>query len=333
VAGSSGTKASQRRSNASRQSREAHWIQLAVVGVLALVGLIVVVGLVVAWYLPPRAHVLTVGSRDFNAAQVADRGYYLALMGNGNAVSQPAPEGIRSLVRQEVLLQAGSTLVDGVTDQDVRDEIATLLSLPEDYTDEAYASGLASYLRVAPIDRSGLEDLTRAGIIEDRLAAQFRDDLPEAGDQMNVLAVQTNDRALAQQLVDAVRGGQDFREAALEVGVVEDDESIFELGWTTVETLAERVQPALEPLQAGDVSDPVDDANSVGYEVYYVAERTVDQPYEDEVRDRLADRALADFLEDQEAAIGVEEDLSASKRRWITQRVQDDIRERQASSG
>src|SRR5690606_19302970 len=98
---------------------------------------------------------------------------------------------------------------------------------------------------------------------------------------MSVLAVQTNDRALAEQLAEAVRGGQDFREAALEIGVAEDEDAIFELGWTTPDTLAERVRPAIEPLQTGEITDPVDDANNVGYEVYFVEERTVDQPYED----------------------------------------------------
>lgn len=309
------------------------WIQLLTVGVLAVVAIIVIVGLVVAWYLPPRAHVLTVGSREFNAAQVADRGFYLAVNGNGNAQTQPGPEAITSFIRQEILLQVGSTMVDEVMDQDVRDEIATLLGQPEDYTDETYADALAGFLRVAPIDRGSLEDITRAGIVEDRLAELFRNDLPEGGDQMHIVAVQTNDRGQAQALVDAVRGGDDFREAALEIGVAADEASIYDLGWYTPDTLSDRVQPALEALQAGEVSDPVNDARNVGFEVYFVEARTVDAPYEDEVRDRLADRAVDDFLVDQEAAIGVERDLSADERRWITERVQDRIREAQANRG
>lgn len=309
-----------------RESRERQWIYVGTAAVLAVVAVIVVVGLVMTWYLPPRAHVLTVGDRDFTARAVADRAYYLATSGNGNAQIRPADEGVNSLVRQEILLQVGSTLVDEVTEQDVRGAIAQRVGLEGD-TDEAYAEALAAYLRVAPIDREALEDLVRAGVIEDRLTEQFREDVPEAGDQMHLLAVQPQQRADAQALVDAVRGGQDFREAAVELGLAASEEEVTEVGWYAPETLAESVRPSLESLQAGEVSDPVESQQNLGYAVYFVAERTVDQPYEDSVRDRLAQQALADFITDQEEAFDVQVDLSNDERRWITQQVQDDLQD------
>lgn len=321
MAGSPGSKARQRRSAASRESRERQWIYLGSAAVLGLVLVVVAVGLVLTWYLPPRAHVLTVGNADFNARDVADRSSYLLTAGNGNVQQRPAEEGIDSLIRQHVLLQAGQSLVGEVSDADVREAIATRLSLAEDHTDEAYANALRDFLRVAPIGRDSFEGIIRAGIVEDRLLEQFKTELPETGEQMLVLGVATSDRAQAQALVEAVRGGQDFTEAALDLGIAEDEEDVVELGWYAPDTLPERLREPLAEVAAGDAADPVDDANRVGFEVYFVAERPVDQPYEEAVTDQLADRELNDFIEDQREALGVEIDLSTDERRWITEQV------------
>ena len=191
------------------------------------------------------------------------------------------------------------------------------------YTDEEYAKALAEYLRVAPIGKTDLENLIRAGLIETRLTDQFRENLPETGDQFQLWAVPTNDRAAAQKLVDLVRGGASFR-GAVEAGVIEDPESgVQELGWFAPTSINERVAPFVLDLKTGEVSDVVDDANKIGYEVYFVAERSSDLPYEESVKDQLATRAFNDWQDEQEAAIKVERDLSDGDQRWIRKQVTD----------
>ena len=292
-------------------------------GVLAAVLLIVLVGLILTSFLPPRAHVLTVGDREFNARAIADRAHYLVTSGNGNAQRDPAEEAVTSLVSQQILLQVGAGLVDEVTDQDVRVVIAQRLNLAEEFTDQEYADALTSFLRVAPIARTDLEEIVRAGIIEDRLEERFRAELPEAGDQMDLRAVATNDRAAAQALVDAVRGGQAFADAAVEVGVIDSAEEVQELGWFAPTSLNDRVAPSVQELQTGEVSEPLDDANRIGFEVFYVDYRSVDEPYQDEVRDQLARRAYNEWLDEQELTIGVEIDLADSEDDWIRRQVQE----------
>lgn len=369
-----GSRVSRRRGATSEDRRE-RLIYLGAGGILALVLLIVAVGVVLTVVLPPRAHVLTAGDREFNARQVADRAIYLVSAGNGAAQQNPSQEAMNSLVNQEILFQAGAPLVGEISEQEVRDAIAQRLGLnvpaaapeatpeatpaagedeadesaepaetvevtqestaavdpaetpeatPEGYTDQQYADALASYLRVAPITRQQLEDIVRAGIIEDRLEQQFRDELPEAGDQLLLWALPTNDRASAQRLIDLVRGGAGFREAAVEAGIVSDPEAgVQELGWFAPTSINDRVSAFVVDLQAGEVSEIVDDVNRVGYEVYYVAERTADQPYEENVRDQLARRAFNDWRRAREDEMPIDRDLSSGEDRWIRDRVLD----------
>lgn|GEM_PF-2422146 len=364
-----GSGTSGRRRDRSHEDRQQRLIYLIAGGVLAAVLIIVAVGVVLTVVLPPRANVLAVGSESFTAREVADRAIYLVTSGNGNAQQNPAEEGIESIVGQEVLFQVGADLVEPVTEEDIRDAIAQRLGLnprnaeepeatpegtpaattdptPEGttegtpeatpeatplpgYTDEEYADALAAFLREAPISRRQLEDIVRAGIIEDRLEEMFRAELPETGDQFLLWAVPTNDRAAAQQLIDLVRGGASFRGAAVEAGIIEDpEEGVQELGWFAPTSINERVQPFVQDLQAGEISEVVDDANNIGFEVYYIAERSSDLPYQEEVKDQLARRAFNEWQDEQAIELAVARDLSEGEDDWIREQVLDYVRER-----
>lgn len=377
MAGSPVTRRESRRDRTSHEDRQQQLIYLGAAAIVIAVLVIVAIGVVMTVVLPPRAHVLTVGDRDFSASDVADRAIYLVASNSQAAQQDPATEGMESLIGQEVLFQVGAERVGEVTDQEVQDAIAQRLGLsvppppdaapaatedagegegstedgaagvevteevttvdpvetpeatPEGYTDEEYADTLAEYLRLVPIGRSELEGIVRAGIIEERLEEQLREELPESGDQLQLWAVPTNDRAAAQRLIDLVRGGTGFRDAAVEAGIAEDpEEGIEDLGWFAPTSLNDRVMPFVQDLQAGEVSEVVDDQNRIGFEVYFVAERTSDQPYQDEVKDQLARRAFNDWREEQETALEVERDLSDDEEDWIRGQVLDYLRER-----
>lgn len=357
MAGTRGTNARQRRLQETRASRDRQWLLIGVTAVLGLAAVVVVVGLIWAWYLPPRAHVLRVGSADFSAQDIVNRARYLAAAGNGDAVRTPAEEAIESLTREGILLELGQPLVAEVTDRDVRDAIAQRLGLTDSavipvlgatetptpepaaepgatpaYSDEAFGDAYADFLRVAPIQRDDFERIIRAGLVEERLTEQFKTEVPASGDQMRLDVVQTSDRTLAQALVDAVAGGEDFEEAAIRLGIVTSDEGVVDVGWLAPETISERIRDAIVPLQAGQTSGVLDDSINVGFEVYFVAERSTTAPYQEAVIEQLATKRLNEFLDAQEAAAGVVEvDLSGGERDWIAERAQRLIAEDRAS--
>lgn len=309
-----------RRQQASHEDRQQRLIFMGAGGVLALVLVIVVIGLITAWYLPPRAHVLTVGDREFTARDVADRGIYLARAGNPLAQQNPASEGLESLLREQVLLQAGPAVVGEATDDDVYASLAETFELGEDYTNELVDAQLEGSLEVTVLSRAQLFDLIRAGVIEERLIEQFEAELPETGDQMHLMAVRTGSPAEAQELVDAVRGGADFTETAVEMELVTAEEGPALVGWYAPNTLPERLA-ALADLPAGGIADPIEDASRVGYEVFFVSERTDDEPYTEAVRNQLAALALSDWMDEHEATLTVERSLGSSDEDWIRRQV------------
>jgi hypothetical protein len=86
------------------------------------------------------------------------------------------------------------------------------------------------------------------------------------------------------------------------------------------------VSPAVVDLQTGEVSELVEDAAKVGFEVYFVEQRSADLPYEESVRDQLARRAFNQWKDEQETQLNVVRDLSDGEDDWIRDRVLDFLR-------
>ncbi|MDP2327445.1 MAG: hypothetical protein Q8M79_05100 [Dehalococcoidia bacterium] len=319
MAASRQSKAFHRREQQSQEERVRRLTYLGVGGVLALVAVIVVAGLIWGVWLPPREHVLTVGSRSFNAGRVADHAAYLARSGNGAAAADPQV-AIDALVRREILLQAGVAEVGEVTDADIRAEISKRLGMADTATDEQYAASLGDYLLATGVSRADLEAGVRVLVMEERLREKFKADLPESGDQLDLLRVATNDRSRAEAVRKAVLDGADLRDAAVTAGIY-TDRSQAELGWFAPEALPERVRDAISALRVGSASDVLDDANQVGFEVYAITTRVATEPYQSAVLDQLAGLRFDEFVEAKREELGVTEDLSDSERTWILDQV------------
>jgi len=319
VAASRQSKAFHRREQQTREERVRRLTFLGVGGVLALVGVIVVAGLIWGVWLPPREHVLTVGSRSFNAGQVADHAAFLVRTGNTNALGDPQV-AMDDLVQREIMFQAGVAEVDEVTDADVRAEISKRLGMAEDATDEQYGKALGDYLLTSGISRAEMESVFRFLVIDQRVRDKLKADLPESGDQLDLLRVATNDRSRAEAVRKAVLDGADLRDAAVTAGIY-TDRSQAELGWFAPETLPEHVRDQVNALRVGGVSDVLDDVNRVGFEVYAIASRTTTEPYEPAVVDQLGALRFEHYVEAKREELGVTEDLSDSERTWILDQV------------
>ena len=97
------------------------------VGALLIAVVIIGVGLYVTQYLPPRAHVLTTGDRDYDAGAVARRGTYHLVFEGGLAgrygqiggLSDIARRATDLLIDEEVLRQRAPATVGEVTAADI----------------------------------------------------------------------------------------------------------------------------------------------------------------------------------------------------------------------
>jgi peptidyl-prolyl cis-trans isomerase SurA len=104
----------------------------------------------------------------------------------------------------------------------------------------------------------------------------------------------------ARQLVAALRNGASFAGVATEVSVSPSRDSGGDLGWIPGNVVADEIKAALQPLQAGQISDPV--RTPSGVQIFFVREiRSLDgvtpvtplPADRDEVRLRLQEEQMA----------------------------------------
>lgn len=261
-------------------------------------------------------------------APVTDDDVRLAIATRLGALVEPTPEPTVSPTPDAATPDAATpTATPATTATPEATGTPAATETPQPEVDEgAYAEAYADFLRVAPIKRGDFESIIRAGIIEERLIELFQSELPDTGDQLLISAVSTNDRTQAQALIDAVAAGQTFAEAAVSAGIVDAADDLAAAVWFSPEGLDDRLRPAIEALQAGQVSEIVNDANQIGFEVYYVEDRTTTEPYDEAVVTQLALLRLDEFIEQWSTTDGVvKDDLSSDERTWIARRVQEEL--------
>ena len=126
-----------RREREAAEDRTQRLIYFGSAAVLAVALIVVAVGIFWTRYLPPRAHVLTVDERSYNASDVVARANYLLTFQGGSTdlLGDIASEAVDRLIAEETLRQMGPELVGPVTQAQIDARVQQLLGFdPEETT-------------------------------------------------------------------------------------------------------------------------------------------------------------------------------------------------------
>ena len=327
--------ASQRIQPRGTESRSDQFVILLTIVVIVVAAVIVLAGVYVTRYRPPRAHVLTAGDRNFDAASIEQRVQWLLL-----EEPQLAPKGILELVpktldrfeREEVIRQRAALLVGELSAEDVDREMRAFFappqptaSLPEGTSlqvatatplaDDEYTRLLRQRLTRTGASKQFLENLVRAQVLEKRLKDHFKKDLPKTASQVHFALARVTDNPKAEQIHEiAVRPGVDFNSLA-STNSVSGAGPIADLGWVLSDELSDAVRNALKDLKPGDVSAVA--SNQQYFEVYKLIEADAAREVNANQQDTLADKKIDAWLDEQRNALRVSRDLSSSEDAWI----------------
>lgn len=304
------------------------YLAAAVIGAAVL--LIVAAGVVLTVILPPRAKVVTVGSRTFTAAELAMRAKYAVIQeGNEAAVSDPATV-IPAMVREEVLRQKAGELGVSVSDDDLKAELRKRLGLAPEKSEEEFQAAYDRLIERLPISRSDYEEIVRTSLMGTKAIESFKAKVPEKGPQIHLLGATSPDRQKLEDLRTAVAAGKDFKTEAAARGLVKEAAQA-DLQWFDPASLPERIRPVRD-LAAGQLSEVFMDDPTAGYFLAMVAERVDDQPYDESVKSQIANRLYQDWAKEQEAALVGPSSLSGNAKTWVEKQVKDALADAQRRS-
>ncbi len=143
---SGSARVSVRRERDQRARRNERFAIIAVSGVLGVAALVVLAGLYVTQYRPPRAHVLSAGDTNYQAAEVARRTSYELRFGElSGGIGEAVPETLAVLEEQSIVLARAPAFVGEVTDEDVTQWLRVHLGFaPPEGLEEETADGADS---------------------------------------------------------------------------------------------------------------------------------------------------------------------------------------------
>ena len=312
-----------RREREERDRRRERLVIYGVVGVLSVAVLVVLLGLYFTQYLPPRAHILTVGNAEYDASAVARRALYEMRFGDEglSGFDTAVDETLELIQNAEIVLARAPAIVGEASDDDVRADLSVRLALPEEATEAEFAEGLAEMLRESRLSRDELNAIVRANILVGRLRDVFVDEYGEAAPQVLLSRIRVADEAAAEEISRQLGDGADFASLADERnsgGAPGGD-----LGWLPVAALPPEARGTIEGLEAGTVSAIVRDGPL--YDVYLVRERDAARAIDEDQRESLGATRFFEWLEAEREQVEVVEDLSPGEERWILDRLISDL--------
>jgi len=357
---SGSTRISSRRERDERARRRERVTIVAVTAVLAAAALVVLAGLYVTQYRPPRAHVLSVGETDYQAAAVARRATYEARFGDlPGGIGEAVPGTLSVLEEQTILLERAPAVVGAATDEDVEQWLRVHLgfappeppapdaaadeddsggeaqdgdaadegaadegSLEEDPEEEAarFATALADWLRHIDLPKDEYDLVIASGILGDRLRDQFRAEIGEAADQVRVSRIRLADRGGAEDVRALLLEGADFAELAEERSA--EAEYAAQGGDLGWLPFTSLSDIARAAIEGVEPGSISEVVDTgVFFDVYLVAEREEGRPLDAAQIEALIEQRWDGWLLAQRAMVSVERDLSDGEERWILDRV------------
>jgi len=337
-----------------RAERQQRLIYIGAGAVLGIAGLLIAAGLFVTRYQPPRAHVVSVADRSYQARDVVDLGSYFFL-DSRTTIADSARETVAILIEDEALRLRGPDLVAAVTAADIDRQLNIDLGLVTDDSAgggqgggddgaaatasptaeptaeptvdaQEFADALTAFLRSSGLDRDEYEEIIEARLYRERLSDHFTDELGTSGPQVRLQRIRVSTQLAADTVIEDLEADADFSTLADEESVADEDGDGGEIGWTLIDLQTADVQAAITGLEAGEWSAPI--TAGLFFEIYLVAETAEDRAYEDGVAASLASDRLDTWIEEAIASITVEDGLSADEETWINERVLADVTSR-----
>jgi len=292
---------------------------------LAIAAVVILVGLFVTQYLPPRAHVATIGGRDYNAAAVLSRAEYF--MFNEGGVNTTAVPGIANftldlLEREETLRQRAPALVGDVTEADIDADIRNTLGFAEGADEAGYASALQRAINDSGLGQDGFYRLVEAQVLMDRLREHFAPEEGATAAQADLRRIRTTTEARAREAGERLEAGDNPDVVAAELGT-QAQQAPVNLGWVVVDDLDDDVLAALEGVASESVSEPI--AVDMFWDVYFVVAREDARALDEAQRDIAAGNRIEEWITAERPNIEAERDLDDGESGWIEERLTESI--------
>ncbi len=336
MAGTQSAASGRRLARAAEQRRQRLIVFGALSG-LAVVAVIIGAGLYITQYRAPRAHVLSVGGRDYDAGAVARRGAYHALYTGrpgGDSIFAVAQQAVDVLGDDEVLRQRAPVTVGAVTEHDVELELAAGFGIADSndesaFDEPAFNEALRDVLRVIGLSRDEYFEVVAAEMLGRRLRDAFSAEIEPTAPQVRLSRIRLTDAENAERVRElALQEGADFAALTREhTADAQHRDDGGDIGWFTLDLFdavpGAETAAAVAELQPGEIAPVV--VSGIFFDISTVTEREQDRALDEDQLQRLVSRRFDAWMQAERLLVEIDVDLSDGEARWIADRVSDEV--------
>jgi len=229
------------------------------------------------------------------------------------------------IIEDALVLRFAQETGQTVTDDEVKAQIATLLSIKPD--DPDFDKRFQEELQRTKISESQYRDMAKAQALKKKLQEQFVSEVPAAAESIHYRQIAVADQATADAIKKQIEGGTDFAQVAAEKSTAPGaKDNGGDAGWVPRGALDQDVENALFALQPGQLTTHASQSN---FYVYQMLEKQVDRPIEASQKDNVASHAYDKWLESKKATVKIVDhmnpngaDPDAKKIEYALSRVQ-----------
>jgi foldase protein PrsA len=286
---------------------------IAVVGVILLIVAALGVGgyaLLDKWVLKPYRlpgeDALIVGEHKYSVSEFTDRTKMFAtqLSGTTNA-NILIPAVANQLKREAIVLQYAAEKNVSATDDEIRKEIATTLSIAD--TDPNFDTRYQEELTTTGLSDQEYRDMATANVLTTKLQDVFKSELPATLESVHYRQIVVSDQAKADDLKAQIAAGADFAAlaAANSTDTATKDKG-GDAGWAPRGFLKPNIESLIFSL---DVNQVVTQASSSNVTVYQVLEKDPSHPVDEDKKSTLADNAFTKWQDGKKAGLTITDDM------------------------
>jgi parvulin-like peptidyl-prolyl isomerase len=209
------------------------------------------------------------------------------------------------LIDEALLIRFAEEQGQTVTDDEVKAEIAKMLSTTVDAPD--FATKFQDELNKTGITDAQYHDMAKASALRAKVQNKFNTEVPASAESVHYRQIAVADKAEADALKAQIEAGADFAQlAAAKSTDTSTKDKGGDVGWAPRGALEAQQEAALFALQPGQLTVYGSGGN---FYVYQVVEREADWPVEESQKSLISSNAFQKWLEGKRASVTLVNDM------------------------
>lgn len=271
----------------------------------------------------PSSTAVRVDDVKFNLRYYTNRVKSLVQSSGGAGALGPEtaiPQMTENLVEEVIMRRFGEEMGVTASEDEINADIATRMGLASK-DDPNFQTQFENELNRTSISETQYREMSAASVIKAKLLEKFTAEVPASGESIRYRQILVRDQTAADDVRQQIEAGADFaalaQEKSLDTGTKSEG---GEVGWVPRGVLDEKVE---EQLFGQEVNVLATYSTESGAFVFQVEERAADRALDENYKSALAQKKLADWVQEKRDGLKVEEFVTtnADNARYVVERA------------